>query len=61
VSPKALRAMADGNRRLYTDLAGSVTRGEHRPLEDARHSTLTTDRPDDVVRAIQDLLDMMAQ
>jgi hypothetical protein len=59
--PKAQRAMADGNRRLYTDLAGSVTRGEYRPLEGARHSTLTTDRPDDVVRAVRDLLDMMAQ
>ena len=53
--------MADGNRRLYTDLAGSATRGKYRPLEGARHSTLTTDRPDDVVRAIRDLLDMMAQ
>ena len=25
--PKSLRAMTEGNRRLYTDLAGSVTRG----------------------------------
>jgi hypothetical protein len=45
--------VAEGNRRLYTDLAGSVTRGEYRPLDGARHSTLTTDRPDDVVRAIR--------
>jgi hypothetical protein len=41
-------------------LAGSVTRGEYRPLEGARHSTLTTDRPDDVVRAVRDLLGMAA-
>jgi hypothetical protein len=52
---KSLRAMTEGNRRLYTDQAGSVTRGEYRPLEGARHSTLTTDRPDDVVRAVRDL------
>ena len=58
MSGKSLRAMADGNRRLYTDLAGSVTRGEYRPLEGARHSTLTTDRPDDVVRAVRDLIGM---
>jgi hypothetical protein len=46
-----------------TDLAGSVTRGEYRPLEGARHSTLTTDRPDDVVRAdraVRDLIGMAA-
>ena len=58
---KSLRAMTEGNRRLYTDLAGSVTRGEYRPLEGARHSTLTTDRPDDMVRAVRDLLAMVAR
>ena len=52
--------MADGNRRLYADLAASVTRGEYRPLEGARHSTLT-DRPDDVIRAARDLVDMVAR
>jgi hypothetical protein len=61
MSGKSLRAMADGNRRLYTALAGSVTRGEYRPLEGARHSTLTADRPDDVVRAVRDLVDMVAR
>ena len=59
MSGKALREMADGNRRLCTDLAGSVTRGEYRPLEGARHSTMTIDRPDAVVRAVRDLLAMM--
>jgi pimeloyl-ACP methyl ester carboxylesterase len=57
---KALKAMADGNRRMYTDLAGSVTRGEYRALEGARHSTMTTDRPDAVVQAVRDLIAMAA-
>ena len=56
MSGKSLRAMTEGNHRLYTDLAHSVARGEYRPLEGARHSTLTTDRPDDVVRAVRDLI-----
>jgi len=60
MSGKALRAMADGNRRMYTDLAGSVTRGEYRSLEGARHSTMTTDRPDAVVPAVRDLIAMAA-
>jgi hypothetical protein len=59
MSGKSLREMADGNRRLYTDLAGSVTRGEYRPLEGARHSTMTTDRPDAIVQAVRDLLAMV--
>jgi pimeloyl-ACP methyl ester carboxylesterase len=57
---KALKAMADGNRRMYADLAGSVTRGEYRALEGARHSTMTTDRPDAVVQAVRDLIAMAA-
>jgi hypothetical protein len=51
--------MAAGNRCLYTDLAASVTRGEYRPLEGARHSSMTTDRPDAVVQAVRDLLTMV--
>lgn len=50
--------MAEGNRRLYTDPAGSVTRGEYRPLDGAGHSTMTTDRPDAVVQAVRDLFAM---
>ncbi len=60
MSPKSLREMAEGNRRLFTALAGSVTRGEYRPLEGARHSRMTIDRPDAVVRAVRDLLGMAA-
>jgi hypothetical protein len=45
---------------MYTDLAGSVTRGEYRSLDGARHSTMTTDRPDAVVQAVRDLIAMAA-
>ena len=54
--PRALREMTDGNRRLYQALAGSVTHGWLRVLEDARHCTITTDRPDAVIQAILDLV-----
>jgi hypothetical protein len=46
---------------LYTDLAGPVTRGEYRPLDGTRHSPLTIDRPDDVVRAVRDLIGMASR
>jgi hypothetical protein len=48
--------MADGNRHLYAALTGSVSRGEHRVPGDARHNTVTIDRPDAVIQAIRDLL-----
>jgi pimeloyl-ACP methyl ester carboxylesterase len=57
MSGQALREMTDGKRHLYTALADSVTRGEHRVLDDARHSTITTDHPEAVIQAIHDLLD----
>lgn len=56
MSPSALRAMSEGNRRLYAALAASVTHGELRALEDARHSTLTIDQAGAVVQAARDLL-----
>ena len=56
MSRKTLRELTDAKLRMYAALAGSVTRGEHRPLEGARHSQLTTDRPDAVVQAVRDLL-----
>ncbi len=55
-SLKSLHAMTDGKRRLYAAIAGSVTRGELRVLDDARHSTVTTDRPNAVIQAIRDLV-----
>jgi pimeloyl-ACP methyl ester carboxylesterase len=56
MSPRSLRAMTEGNRRLYAALAASVTHGELRTLQDARHSTLTIDQADAVVQAARDLL-----
>jgi hypothetical protein len=56
MSGRALREMTEGSQRLYAALAGSVSRGEVRPLAGARHSTVTTDRPDAVVQAVRDLL-----
>ncbi|SFM34936.1 Pimeloyl-ACP methyl ester carboxylesterase [Gracilibacillus orientalis] len=41
----------------YTNLANSVPRGEHRILENAGHTTIHTDCPDEVVEAIWNLLD----
>jgi pimeloyl-ACP methyl ester carboxylesterase len=55
MSPSALRAMTEGNRRLYAALAASVTHGELRALGNARHSTLTIDQADAVVQAARDL------
>jgi pimeloyl-ACP methyl ester carboxylesterase len=52
-----LRKINDGKRVLYTALAESVPRGEYRALENAGHTTIHTDRPDAVVRAIRDLVD----
>ncbi len=60
MSPKALREEADGKRKRNAALAGSVTHGEHRVVENARHSTIITDRPDAVIQAIRDLLDRSA-
>jgi pimeloyl-ACP methyl ester carboxylesterase len=60
MGPKALRELTEGKLRLYAALAGSVTDGELRVLEDARHSTITTDRPDAVLAAIRDLLEKVA-
>jgi len=55
---KALREMHEGKLRIDEALAKSVTAGEHRVLPDARHSTMQIDRPDAVVAAIRDLLDL---
>jgi len=42
---------------FYTNFARSVRRGENRSLEDAGHSTIHTDRPDAVIKAIRDLVE----
>ncbi len=56
MSGKALREMNAAKLRLYAALATSVTEGENRVLDDARHSTMTTDHPGAIVQAIRDLL-----
>lgn len=43
---------------IYTKLANSVPRGEHRLLKNAGHTTIHTDCPDEVLEAICDLLDL---
>jgi predicted short-subunit dehydrogenase-like oxidoreductase (DUF2520 family) len=52
---QALRRLNAGKRRLYEALAASVSRGDHRVLEDARHSSITTDCPDAVTPAVHDV------
>lgn len=54
--PASLRAMTEGNRRMYAALAASSSHGELRLLDDARHSTLTIDQAGAVVQAARDLL-----
>jgi pimeloyl-ACP methyl ester carboxylesterase len=56
MSGKSLREMSAAKLRLYDALAASATQGENRVLDDARHSTITTDHPGAVVQAIRDLL-----
>ncbi|KOU00611.1 hypothetical protein ADK86_13360 [Streptomyces sp. NRRL F-5755] len=55
MSPKKLRQMRAGKRRLYDALAASVPHGEHRVLDGAGHSTITTDCPEAVAQAVRDL------
>lgn len=43
----------------YTKLANSVSRGEYRILQNAGHTTLHTDCPDEVVEAIRNLIDLI--
>jgi len=52
-----LRRINNGKQVLYTALASSVPYGEYREVENAGHTTIHTDRPDAVVRAIRDLVD----
>jgi pimeloyl-ACP methyl ester carboxylesterase len=60
MSPRALRQEDEGKRRRNQALADSVSSGEHRLLEGARHSTITVDKPDAVLQAIRDLMDRTA-
>lgn len=53
---KTLAELTEGKLRLDAALAASVSRGEHRPLPDAAHSSIAVDRPDAVAAAVRDLL-----
>lgn len=44
---------------VYTKLANSIPRGEHRILESAGHTTIHTDCPDEVAEAIRSLIDLI--
>jgi pimeloyl-ACP methyl ester carboxylesterase len=58
-SESLLREQIEGRRRLYTVLAGSVPRGEIRPV-DAGHVTMHLRHPGDVLHAVRDLLQRLA-
>jgi hypothetical protein len=53
-----LRKMIEGQRVLYRTLASSAPRGEHREAEAAGHDTFHIDRPDVLVQAIRDLINV---
>jgi hypothetical protein len=53
-SPSLIQAEIEGKRRLYGDVASSVSRGEVRPL-DAGHVTMAMRCPHDVAHAIRDV------
>ncbi|MER6045969.1 alpha/beta hydrolase [Streptomyces sp. NPDC001793] len=55
-SEAQLRKEIDGKRRLYTDLAASVPRGENRLVEGVGHASIHWRRPDAVLQAVKDLL-----
>jgi len=64
-SPSFLRETMDPfnqvKKTIYTKLANSVPRGEHRIFQNAGHTTIHTDCPDEVVDAIWNLLGSTGQ
>jgi pimeloyl-ACP methyl ester carboxylesterase len=54
-----LPRMNDGKRALFTAMASSVAHGEYREVENAGHATMHTDRPDAIVHAIRDLVEII--
>jgi pimeloyl-ACP methyl ester carboxylesterase len=61
MSKAAMRDLMDGKRRLDAALATSVSQGQHRAFDDAGHSSIAIDRPDAVVQAVRDLIDMIGE
>lgn len=60
LSPADLAAQNEAKLRLNTSIAASMPRGEHRVLDSGTHSSIHMDRPDDVLRAIKDVIDHAA-
>jgi pimeloyl-ACP methyl ester carboxylesterase len=57
LSEDDLAAQNEAKLRLYGELAASVPDGKHQVLDSGGHSSLHTDRSDDIMRAILDVLD----
>ncbi|MFE6050575.1 alpha/beta fold hydrolase [Kitasatospora sp. NPDC056446] len=56
MSAEELRAMQDGETRLYAAMVGRLSHGEQRVLPDVGHSQLCFERADAVVRAVRDVV-----
>jgi pimeloyl-ACP methyl ester carboxylesterase len=60
-SERLVREAQEGVRAMHAAMAGSVTQGEHRSLDDASHGYLHVQRPDAVLQAIRHLVDRANQ
>jgi pimeloyl-ACP methyl ester carboxylesterase len=57
MSEETLHAIHEGKTRLDADLVGSVTDGQQRILHDTDHTRLISDRADDIVEAIREIVE----
>ncbi|WP_431956699.1 alpha/beta fold hydrolase [Nocardia lijiangensis] len=58
---ETLQKMHDGRRRMDAAVVSAVSRGEQRILSDTVHHRLCFDRPDAVVQAVRDVVDLVAR
>ncbi|WP_067839867.1 alpha/beta fold hydrolase [Nocardia lijiangensis] len=58
---ETLQKMHDGRRRMDAALVSAVSHGEQRILSDTVHHRLCFDRPDAVVKAVRDVVDLAAR
>lgn len=56
LSDEELATMNESKLRLNGEIAASVPGGKHQVLDSGGHSSLHTDRPDDIMQAIHDVL-----
>lgn len=56
LSEQDLAAQNEAKLRLYASVTASVPGAEYRVLDSGGHSSIQTDRPDDIARSIRDLL-----